>query len=112
MATEGENSEQKKRIRYAVVGLGHIAQVAMLPAFHHAENSELVALVSDDEKKRNELKATVWCGKNLHLHGVSINASPAAWTLFTLQCRIICIRNMRCARRGQECMFFARSQWR
>ena len=28
----------------------------MLPGFHHAENSELVALVSDDERKRNELK--------------------------------------------------------
>jgi predicted dehydrogenase len=40
-------------IRYAVVGLGHIAQVAMLPAFAHAKrNSRLTALVSDDERKR------------------------------------------------------------
>jgi len=45
-----------KRIRYAVVGLGHIAQVAVLPAFAHAErNCELTALVSDDARKRNEL---------------------------------------------------------
>jgi predicted dehydrogenase len=29
---------EKKRIRYAVVGLGHIAQVAVLPAFEHASN--------------------------------------------------------------------------
>lgn len=44
------------RVRYAVVGLGHIAQVAVLPAFTHAvENSELVALVSDDPIKRQEL---------------------------------------------------------
>jgi predicted dehydrogenase len=44
-----------RRIRYAVVGLGHIAQVAALPAFAHAhENSELVALVSDDEEKRRK----------------------------------------------------------
>src|SRR5262247_4033890 len=36
-------------VRYAVVGLGHIAQVAVLPAFAHARrNSELVALVSVD----------------------------------------------------------------
>jgi glucose-fructose oxidoreductase len=43
-------------IRYAVVGLGHIAQVAVLPAFAHARrNSKLVALVSDDAKKRREL---------------------------------------------------------
>lgn len=41
-----------KKIRYAVVGLGYISQVAILPAFAHAgENSELVALVSGDETK-------------------------------------------------------------
>lgn len=45
----------RRRIRYAVVGLGHIAQVAVLPAFAHAENSELRALVSDDPLKRREL---------------------------------------------------------
>ena len=45
-----------KRVRYAVVGLGHIAQVAILPAFAHAaENSELVALVSDDPEKLEKL---------------------------------------------------------
>jgi predicted dehydrogenase len=45
-----------KTIRYAVVGLGHIAQVAVLPAFAHARrNSRLVALVSDDATKRREL---------------------------------------------------------
>ncbi len=45
-----------KRIRYAVVGLGWIAQAAVLPAFANAkENSELTALVSDDPKKLAEL---------------------------------------------------------
>ncbi len=45
-------SKEQRRIRYAVVGLGNIAQVAVLPAFEHAkENSELVALVSSDEEK-------------------------------------------------------------
>ncbi len=43
-------------MRYAVVGLGHIAQTAILPAFEHASsNSELVALVSGDKTKRNKL---------------------------------------------------------
>jgi predicted dehydrogenase len=45
-----------RRIRYAVVGLGHIAQVAVLPAFAHARrNSALVAVVSDDRTKRREI---------------------------------------------------------
>jgi glucose-fructose oxidoreductase len=44
------------KIRYAVVGLGHISQVAVLPAFKHAkENSELTALVSDDPEKLDKL---------------------------------------------------------
>ena len=47
---------RKRAIRYAVVGLGHIAQVAVLPAFAHARrNSKLVAVVSDDAAKRQEI---------------------------------------------------------
>jgi glucose-fructose oxidoreductase len=37
------------------VGLGHIAQVAVLPAFAHAENSVIGALVSDDPEKLEKL---------------------------------------------------------
>ncbi|PYI82946.1 MAG: gfo/Idh/MocA family oxidoreductase [Verrucomicrobia bacterium] len=44
-----------KKIRYAVVGLGHIAQTAVLPAFEHAENSELAALVTGNPEKDREL---------------------------------------------------------
>jgi predicted dehydrogenase len=45
-----------KKVRYAVVGLGYISQVAVLPAFQHArENSELVVLVSGDATKRAQL---------------------------------------------------------
>jgi len=44
-----------KKVRYAVIGLGHIAQVAVLPAFAHAQNSELAALVSDDPEKLEKL---------------------------------------------------------
>lgn len=46
----------KKKIRYAVVGLGHIAQAAVLPGFENAKrNSELVAFVSDDAKKQRDV---------------------------------------------------------
>ncbi len=46
----------RRQIRYAVVGLGHIAQVAVLPAFGNARrNSRLAALVSGDPVKREQL---------------------------------------------------------
>lgn len=46
----------KKQIRYGVVGLGHIAQVAVLPAFKHAQkNSVLTAFVTDDPYKAKKL---------------------------------------------------------
>ena len=46
------NRGSGKRIRYAVIGLGYISQIAMLPAFRHAKsNSELAALVSGDQEK-------------------------------------------------------------
>ncbi len=55
-ARAGEAGDSGRRLRYAVVGLGHIAQVAVLPAFAHArENSELVALFSDDAEKLAKL---------------------------------------------------------
>lgn len=45
-----------KAVRYAVIGLGHIAQAAVLPAFKHARrNSVLAALVSGENKKLRQL---------------------------------------------------------
>jgi glucose-fructose oxidoreductase len=49
------SASKTEPVRYAVVGLGHIAQVAVLPAFAHAENSVLTALVSDDPEKLEKL---------------------------------------------------------
>jgi glucose-fructose oxidoreductase len=49
-------SPRPRQIRYAVIGQGYIAQVAVLPAFRHAKrNSRLAALVSDDPKKLKAL---------------------------------------------------------
>ena len=47
--------QAERPIRYAVVGAGWIAQSAVLPAFHHARRSRLVAIVSSDWTKRREL---------------------------------------------------------
>jgi len=55
-ASGGTVERPRRSIRYAVVGLGHIAQVAVLPAFAHARrNSQLVAVVSGDRTKRREI---------------------------------------------------------
>src|SRR3984957_13863821 len=45
----------RRKVRYAVVGLGHISQVAVLPAFRNAPNSELFALVSGDAEKLDKI---------------------------------------------------------
>ena len=45
-------TKTEKKIRYAVVGLGYISQIAVLPAFRHAQsNSKVTALVSGDPAK-------------------------------------------------------------
>jgi len=55
-AVRRARSARKKAVRYAVIGLGHIAQAAVLPAFKHARrNSTLAALVSGERKKLNTL---------------------------------------------------------
>jgi predicted dehydrogenase len=44
-----------RKVRYAVVGLGDIAQEAMLPGIEHTGNSELCALVTSDRVKAQEV---------------------------------------------------------
>ena len=52
-----DNGDRKRgEVGYAVVGLGYIAQAAVLPAFGHAKrNSRLVAFVSGDREKQRAL---------------------------------------------------------
>ena len=51
-------ARRRGMVRYAVVGLGHIAQVAVLPAFKHARRTaQLVAVVSSDSAKRRDAAA-------------------------------------------------------
>jgi predicted dehydrogenase len=56
MPKRRQSAAKKKKVRYAVVGLGYISQVAVLPAFAHArQNSTLTALVSGDPQKLRAL---------------------------------------------------------
>ena len=77
-----------KKVGYAVIGLGGIAQVAVLPAFAHSENAELVAVVSGDKAKAKKLcaefkaqsaysyKEYAECLKNLEVEAVYIATPP------------------------------------
>ncbi|GAA0662863.1 putative dehydrogenase [Sphingomonas insulae] len=47
-----------RKIRYAIVGLGDIAQEALMPGVAHTGNSEITALVSGDPEKLAKLGKT------------------------------------------------------
>jgi predicted dehydrogenase len=51
----GAMSRSTSRIRFAVIGLGHFAQVAVLPAIEQLLDIELTALVSGSRHKLDEL---------------------------------------------------------
>src|SRR5258706_8380431 len=61
MARKNGSGRTKRQVGYAVIGLGHIAQAAVLPAFAHASNARLVALVSSDPEKREKLARKYRC---------------------------------------------------
>ncbi len=46
-----------KRVGYAVVGMGFIAETSVLPAFRHSKKCKLVALVSHDVKRAQQMGA-------------------------------------------------------
>jgi glucose-fructose oxidoreductase len=53
--TSSARERSTRQVGYAVIGLGHIAQVAVLPGFANAKNAKVVALVSGDRKKLQTL---------------------------------------------------------
>jgi predicted dehydrogenase len=53
-----------KQIGYAVVGLGRISEVAVLPAFSQCEKSRLIAVVSGDARKARRLGKRFGAGKS------------------------------------------------
>lgn len=48
-------SESEQKVRYAIVGLGDIAQEDMMPGVKHTGNSEITALITSDATKAAEL---------------------------------------------------------
>jgi predicted dehydrogenase len=54
---------RSKGVGYAVIGLGHISQRAILPGFRNAKRSKLAALVSGDAEKAKFLAAKFGAGQ-------------------------------------------------
>src|SRR5689334_23591045 len=61
MARKKGEQRISRQVGYVVMGLGQIAQSAVLPAFANARNARLVALVSSDEEKREKLARKYRC---------------------------------------------------
>lgn len=54
-STSNGRRGRERPVRFAVVGLGHIAQRAVLPAFEHAAGCRLTALFSDTPEKQRRI---------------------------------------------------------
>jgi hypothetical protein len=101
---------QTRLIRYAVVGLGHIAQVAVLPAFAHARrNSQLVAVVSDDRTKRRDIAKRYRLDRTFTYDQFDDCLREVDAVYIALPNSMHAEYTMRAARAGVTCC--ARSQW-
>jgi predicted dehydrogenase len=99
-------------VRYAVVGLGYISQVAVLPAFQHArENSELVALVSGDATKRAQLVKKYKVNNTYSYEQFSECLESGLIDALYIALPTICIAPIPKALPEPECTCFARSPW-
>ena len=56
--------KHSSKVGFAVVGLGNIAQTAVLPAFHRSRRGRVVALVSGDRKKAKRLARQFGAGSS------------------------------------------------
>jgi hypothetical protein len=103
-------SKYSRKVRYAVVGLGHIAQAAVLPAFAHARrNSQLTALVSDDPQKLEVLACRYKVDHvfSCREYGDCLRNGAVGAVYIALPNRITAFTP-----RGREFTFCARNRWR
>ena len=96
---ENDVRKSARPVRFAVVGLGHIAQAAVLPAFKHARpHAELTALVSDTPAKLRQLGQPLRRETPLFVRRRAATSSRAATsTPSTSRCRTRCMRRGRSA---------------
>ena len=101
-----------KRVRWAVVGLGYFAQAAVLPAFAHARQTcKLVALFSDDARKRRRLGKQYRVQQALPYERYDDTWRAARSMRSISPCPTTCTRSTRCARPGPASTCCAKSRW-
>jgi hypothetical protein len=109
--TDQDSARTRAKIRYAVAGLGYIAQTAVLPAVAHAkENSELVALVSGDKKKLKTLAKNISSPKYTVTRNMPIVWKVERLTLSISHCQTTA-SGLRRTLHKPESMFFAKNRW-
>ena len=100
-----------RKVRYAVVGLGHLAQVAVLPAFARLQNSEIAALVTSDKRKARIL-ARRYRVKDVYDYPSMKSAWLMTSTRFTSSCPTISTANSPYVPRRPVYTSCVKSPWR
>ncbi len=74
-------TESEERVRYAIVGVGDIAQGDLMPGVEHTGNSEITALVTSDEVKAATVNEQIGSihDENLKLLSLIGQSLPAAF---------------------------------
>ena len=99
------------KVRYAVVGLGHIAQVAVLPAFKMTPE-----LGNRRLDVRRSAKAEALWARNIGVAQCSRMKTTIMFSNWWTPCiwlyQTICTKNMRFVPRTLACMSCAKNRWR
>lgn len=76
--------EPERKVRYAIVGLGDIAQEDMMPGVEHTGNSEITALITSDQTKASEWVANMESPLCSVMSSLKLRCIPARLMRFTL----------------------------
>ena len=105
-------STRGRHIRYAVVGLGYIAQVAVLPAFAHARRNSRLAAPGERRFRPSSGDCSALPARSAPIPTTIRRLPQAKSTRSTSRCPTPCTPSSRSARPAPACTCCARSRWR
>ncbi len=108
-----QKPSKNAKVRYAVVGLGWIAQEAVLPGFRNAtKNSELVALVTDDPEKANKVGREYEVAQTVSYEGYDELLRSGSIDAVFVALQTTCMRTSQFELRARASTSCARNRWR